>query len=429
MVVAATPNITSSCPSGTGVVTAAAGSGVVTVAGATMNAAQASCTITVDVTSATAGTYNNTNAGNISAAQRVTTTGVNASLTVQALPTLTKAFGPTTVGVGQNSVLTFTITNPAGAPGRTGLTFTDTLPAGAVIGTPNGVVNGCGGAPTITATPGAGIFTVGGTGVNAAAGLSSCTITLNVTSASAGAYVNGAAQITAISGMSNAVTNQTLTVTQASLTKAFEPSAIDVNGVSTLTFTIANGAGNPAQSGIAFTDTLPTNVVVAATPNIQTNCPAGAGFGAPGFAVTAPAGGGSIAVSGASMANAVASCQVRVDVTSATAGTYNNTDVPNISAAQRVTTTGVNATLTVSALPALTKAFGPATVGVGQNSVLTFTITNPAGAPGRTGLTFTDTLPAGAVIGTPNGVVNGCGGSPTITATPGAGTSRWVAPG
>ena len=67
--------------------TAAAGSGTITVTGATMNAAQASCTVTVDVTSNTAGTYNNTNAGNLSATQRVDTTGVNATLTVQALPT------------------------------------------------------------------------------------------------------------------------------------------------------------------------------------------------------------------------------------------------------------------------------------------------------------------------------------------------------
>ena len=132
------------------------------------------------------------------------TTGVNSTLTVQALPTLTKAFSPTTVGVGQNSVLTFTITNPAGAPARTGLTFTDTLPAGAVIGTPNGLVNGCGGTPTITATAGTGVLTVGGTGVNAAIGASTCTITVNVTSATAGSYVNGAAQVTAIAGCSTA---------------------------------------------------------------------------------------------------------------------------------------------------------------------------------------------------------------------------------
>ncbi|MBL0140675.1 MAG: hypothetical protein IPP91_01070 [Betaproteobacteria bacterium] len=260
-----------------------------------MNAAQASCTVTVDVTSNIAGTYNNTNAGNITATQRVDTTGVSSTLTVQALPTLTKAFSPTTVGVGQNSVLTFTITNPAGAPARTGLTFTDTLPAGLVISTPNGVAGTCSGTPTITATAGAGVFTVGGTGVDAAVGASTCTISLNVTSNTAGAYVNGAAQVTAIAGMLNGVTNQTLTVTQASLTKAFAPATISQGGTSTLTFTITNGAGNPAQAGINFTDTLPANVVIAGTPNVTTSCPSGTGV------VTATAGTGVITVTGATM--------------------------------------------------------------------------------------------------------------------------------
>ncbi|NJD88158.1 MAG: DUF11 domain-containing protein, partial [Betaproteobacteria bacterium] len=415
VVIAATPNVTSSCPSGTGVVSAAAGSGTITVTGATMNAAQASCTVTVDVTSNTAGTYNNTNAGNISGAANLTTTGVNATLTVQSLPTLTKAFSPSTVGVGQNSTLTFTITNPAGAPARSGLTFTDTLPAGAVIGTPNGLASTCGGTPTVTAAPGSGVFTVGGTGVNAAAGASTCTISVNVTSGTAGSYVNGAAQVSAIGGMLNGVTNQTLTVTQASLAKAFAPATISQGGTSTLTFTLANGAGNPAQSGINFTDTLPANVVIAATPNVTSSCPSGTGV------VTAAAGSGVITVTGAAMSAAQTSCTVTVDVTSNTAGTYNNTNAANISATANVTTTGVNATLTVQALPSLTKAFSPSTVGVGQASVLTFTITNPAGAPARSGLTFTDTLPAGLAIAAPNGLVNGCGGAPTITATAGTG--------
>ena len=415
VVVAPSPNITSNCPSGTAAVSATAGLGVITVTGATMNAAQASCTVTVDVTSNVAGTYANTDAANITGTARITTSGVNATLTVQSLPTLTKAFSPTTVGVAQNSVLTFTITNPAGAPARSGLTFTDGLPPGLVIGTPNGLVNGCGGTPTITATAGTGVITVGGTGVNAAAGASTCTITVNTSATNAGSYVNGAAQVTAIGGMLNGVTNQTLTVTQASLAKAFTPATIAQGGVSTLTFTLTNGAGNPAQSGINFTDTLPANVVIAATPNVTSSCPSGTGV------VSATAGLGVITVTGATMNAAQASCTVTVDVTSSLAGIYGNTNAVNISGTQRIDTAGVNATLTVQSLPTLTKAFSPSTVGVGQNSVLTFTITNPAGAPARTGITFADTLPAGLAIGTPNGLVNGCGGTPTITATAGTG--------
>ncbi|MBL0140677.1 MAG: hypothetical protein IPP91_01080 [Betaproteobacteria bacterium] len=176
-----------------------------------------------------------------------------------------------------------------------------------MIGTPNGLVNGCGGAPTITATAGTGTITIGGTGVNAAIGASVCTITVNVTSNTAGAYVNGAAQVTAIAGMLNGVTNQTLTVTQASLTKAFAPATINQGGTSTLTFTLANGAGNPAQAGINFTDTLSANVVIAATPAVTSSCPSGTGV------VTATAGTGVITVTGATMNAAQASCTVTVD--------------------------------------------------------------------------------------------------------------------
>ena len=260
------------------------------------------------------------------------------------------------------------------------------------------------------------MLTVGGTGVNAAIGASTCTITVNVTSATAGAYVNGAAQVTAIGGMLNGVTNQTLTVTQASLTKAFAPATINQGGTSTLTFTLANGAGNPAQSGINFTDTLPANVVIAGTPNVTSSCPSGHGRGHGDRGHRCHHGGGRHDERRPGLLHGDGGCDQQH------CGHLQQHERRATSAEQRnVTTTGVNATLTVQALPTLTKAFSPTTVGVGQNSVLTFTITNPAGAPARTGLTFTDTLPAGAVIGTPNGLVNGCGGTPTITATAGTG--------
>lgn len=129
-------------------------------------------------------------------------------------PTLTKAFNPGTIVTGQTATLTFTITSQAGGQSHTGLTFTDTFPANLVIaGTPN-VVNNCGGTPTITAVPGSGTFDVGGSGVNASAGPSACTVSVDVTSTTAGSYVNGAGQVsTAPSGVFvNGVTDQTLYV-------------------------------------------------------------------------------------------------------------------------------------------------------------------------------------------------------------------------
>src|SRR5260221_11000333 len=86
VLVAAAPNVTTTCPSGTGVVIAAAGSGTITVTGATMSAAQASCLVSVDVTStAVGGPYNNTSA-NIGATPSVPNSVTSSGLTVQPRP-------------------------------------------------------------------------------------------------------------------------------------------------------------------------------------------------------------------------------------------------------------------------------------------------------------------------------------------------------
>ena len=76
---------------------AAGGSGTITVTGASLAAAQASCTIAVNVTSGVAGgPYNNT-AANISGMAHVTNAVTTSGLTVQPVPSLTKAFAPSTM--------------------------------------------------------------------------------------------------------------------------------------------------------------------------------------------------------------------------------------------------------------------------------------------------------------------------------------------
>ncbi len=421
MVVAATPNVTTTCPSGNGVVTAAAASGTITVTGATMSAAQASCVVTVDVTSSVVGGPYTNAAANISATARVTNAVTASSLTVQSQPVLTKAFAPSTAGVGQVATLTFTITNPAGAPARTGLTFTDVLPAGLVIAATPNVVNGCGGAPTVAAAAGGGTFAMGGTGVNAAAGASNCTMAVDVTSTAPAAYVNGAAQVTVGGVLVNGVTNQTLTIAQASLNKAFAPATISQGGVSTLTFTLTNGAGNPAQSGINFTDNLPANVVVAGTPNVTSTCPSGTA------AVTAAAGSSTIAVAGATMSAAQASCVVTVDVTSSIVGGPYNNAAANISGIARVTNAVTTTGLTVIAAPTAAKSFAPSTIAPNATAVLTIVLANANGTA-VSGAGFTDSYPAGLVnTATPNGTVSGAGCTGTVTAA--AGTASAVLSG
>jgi len=420
VVIAALPNDSYTC--GDATVTAVAGAGTISVAGLDMYSGLASCTVSVDVTSGiVGGPYDNTLLS-ISPYANLTNAVTTTGLTVQPVPVLTKVFGSSPVGVGQTSTLTFTITNPLNSAARTGLTFTDTFPAGlGIAATPNAVTSCVGNVPTFTAVAGTSVFTVGGAGVDVAVGASSCTVSVDVYSDIAGSYINGAAQISPYSAvLTNGVTDQTLVVEQASLNKAFSPTLIDVYGTSTLTFTITNGAGNPAQTGLSFSDTLPAEVKVAAVPNDSYTC---------GNAViTAVAGAGTIAVSNLDMYSGLAACTISVDVTSGiVGGAYNNTAAsisPYANLTNAVTTTG----LTVQPVPVLTKVFGSSPVGVGQTSTLTFTITNPLNSAARTGLTFTDTFPAGlGIAATPNAVTSCVGNVPTFTAV--AGTSVFTVGG
>ncbi len=422
--VAGTPNVQSNCPAGGALVNnpafVATGAGSVTVSGAAMNAGVASCDIRVNVTSATAGTYNNTNAANISGAANVTTTGVNAQLVVQALPILTKAFGTSNLGIGQTTTLAFTVDNTAGPVSRAGISFSDALPAGLEVANPPAATTSAGCvAPTLTGTANTST-TIGASSVGVNVG-QACVITFTVRGTTLGAKTNNAASMT-VAGATNSVTPQLVTVEQASLDKAFNPVSIAVGGTSTLTFTLSNAAGNPPQAGIAFTDNLPGNVRVAAAPNVLTNCPSGGAFAAPGFTVTAAAGSALATVSAASIGNGVASCDVRVDVTSAIGGVYTN-DAASISGTANVTNAVTSRTLTVTGgAPSVAKAFAPSPVAAGSPSTLTITLTNPNTSAAALSAALVDMFPVPVVVApTPNAGTT-CSGSGAVTAASGTGS-------
>jgi uncharacterized repeat protein (TIGR01451 family)/fimbrial isopeptide formation D2 family protein len=102
-------------------------------------------------------------------------------------PQLDKAFSPAVVATGATSVLTFTVTNTAELAAKNGWSFTDTLPAGLTVADPSGTATTCP-AGTVDADAGSSTITAGG---NLSAGMESCTITVTVTSDTAGAYSNG----------------------------------------------------------------------------------------------------------------------------------------------------------------------------------------------------------------------------------------------
>ncbi len=69
--------------------------------------------------------------------------------------------------------------------------------------------------------------------------------------------------------------------------------------------------------------------------------------------------------------------------------------------------------------PAISKAFGAASVALNGSTSLTFNLSNPNTANSLSGIGFTDTLPSGQVVSTPNGLTGSCGGG-TITASAGS---------
>lgn len=105
------------------------------------------------------------------------------------------------------------------------------------------------------------------------------------------------------------------------LDKAFSPTVITNGGVSKMTLTVTNTTDLMAKNDWFITDALPANLRIAAVPNIGGTCIQRTGAA---YAVTAPAGGTSVSVTGGDLALNQASCTVTVDVTSTVNGTYVN---------------------------------------------------------------------------------------------------------
>jgi len=373
----------------------------------------ATCTVTCPVTIASAttgGTYSNTAAA-LNSVGVPGTAGDTASVTALKPPTISQTFSPDTIGAGLTSTLTFTINNTStDTVAYSGATFSDTLTNISIAG--NQAASGtCGGVAGNSFTNGqTGLITLSGLTIPAG---SSCTVILLVTSSTVGANANTTSGIattqtpTAGSGAAAA----SLTVVGSDLTKTFSPTAVKTGASSTVTFTITNGAGNPAQSGLAFTETFPSNLVVATPANLSTTC---------GGTVTGVSSSSVVTLSAGSMALGQSSCIVKVDVSSATAGNYPN-PTGNITGKSTGLTYSSNPTLAVFNNPILTKAFGANPIITGQTSTLTFTISNPAGAPAASGITFTDTFLGSLTIAATPNVQNNCGGTPTITAAANSG--------
>ncbi len=105
------------------------------------------------------------------------------------------------------------------------------------------------------------------------------------------------------------------------LDKAFSPAVITNGSTSKMTLTVTNTSDLMAKTDWTITDALPTNLKIAAAPNVGGTCIQRTGAA---YVVTAPAGGNSVSVTGGDLALGQASCTITVDVTSTVNGTYIN---------------------------------------------------------------------------------------------------------
>ena len=298
---------------------------------------------------------------------------------VRAAPTVVKSFSPTTIAANGTSTLTITLTNSNSAS-ITGATFTDTYPANLVnAGTP-ALSNSCGG--TATAAAGGTSLALSGGTISASG---SCTVTVTVTSATAGSYLNSTGAVTSTNAAPGTAATATLTVTAISAvnsTVAASPTTVLANGVatSTITVTLRDGA-NLAVSGKTVT-------------------------------LTKSGGSSTIsAASGTSDVNGVVTFTVKDTVAETTTYTAKDT-TDNITVTQTAAVTFV--------LVPILKSFATSPIAINGTSTLTVTLTNATGSS-VSGAGFSDTYPAGLVnAGNPS--TSGSCGSGVLSGTSGGST-------
>ena len=293
-----------------GAVTGSKGASTLTLTGGTIPAS-GHCTVTAYVTALAAGSYVNTLVGGAlqtSNGSNVAAAVATLTVTPIVVPSLRKSFSPASVTAGGSSTLTLTLSNANSIAGTLSAPLVDALPSGMTVSAPGSTT--CGG--TVTGSKGSTAVVLTG-GTIPASG--SCTVTVSVTAADAGSYVNsiaaGGLQTSNGSCASAAVATLTVTPTVApSLSKSFSPATITAGGTSTLTLTLSNTDNTAATITAPLSDHLPSGMTVY-----------GSGATTCGGTVTASTGSSRVILTGGTIP-AAGHCTVTVLVTTKTL--YNN---------------------------------------------------------------------------------------------------------
>ena len=376
-----------------------AGSTSVKLSGGTIPANNV-CTITVNVSAPTGGTYINTIAvGALSSSGGSNTAGTSASLQI-ATPQVSKSFAANTVAANTATAMTITLTNVTSAA-INALAFTDTYPSNLVNSNTTVTNTGCGGTATASAiatNPGTLTLSAG----TLAAG-ASCTLTVNVQSALTGTYTNTlpVGSVSSSIGSNATAASATLNVNSPSITKAFSAATTPLNGTATLVMTLTNPTAL-AMTGAAFTDNLPAGLTASAAGGTCVG--------------TKTASAGTVSLTGGTIP-ANGSCTVSATVTGTTVGLKVNTiamgDLTVTGPVAASNGTATTASIAVLSPPTVTKTFSVSPiVPMTGLSTIQIVLVNGNSVP-LTGVGFTDTFPTspGAMTLANTVTSNSCGGA------------------
>ena len=260
---------------------------------------------------------------------------------------------------GSTGSYTLTVSNVGNGPTASVITVTDSLPTGLTYSSASGTNWSCAAASQVVTCTNPGPL----------AANASSAITLNVQIApNAPISITNTASLS-VTGDTNSSNDSatdvaSLEVSPPVIAIAFGDSTIGLNGSTLLTFTLSN-PGGVGFTGLAFSDTLPTGLVIATPNGLTSTC---------GGTATATAGSSSIALSGGTLAGG-ANCTVVVSVTATATGVFN--DSASVTSTNGGTGNTSTASLTVIAPFTLATSFNPSTIYMAGTSALLFTFTNP----------------------------------------------------
>src|SRR5436190_8464156 len=174
--------------------------------------------------------------------------------------------------------------------------------------------------------------------------------------------------------------------------KNFGAVSINVRGTTSLTFALGTAAPHPVRTAIAFTDNLPSGLVVATPNGLSGSCAGGT--------ITAVSGSSTVSLSGATFTNVSNACTFSVNVTAITAAGLVNNSVQVTSAEETGNTANASITLNQgSSTTTVASSANPSTLG--QSVTFTASVTGGGATPTGT-VTFKDgatTLGTGTLSG------------------------------